>query len=216
MEINNFMTFNELKEKAKSYPLFKLEDIFKWFPAAKKQTTLNQINFWIKRGWLERVKNGVYRIKDFGPEDPFIIANFIYSPSYISLESALNYYSIIPDIPFGTTSVTIKKTKIFKIKSYGVFYYNHLKSDLFFGYKNVIVEKNYSYNIAFPEKALFDYIYLKAKGITSYEGFIEELRLSLTEDFNWKNLLKWQKLVPSKNKTFHELINILCQRYYGE
>ncbi len=210
------MTFNELKEKAKSYPLFKLEDIFKWFPTAKKQTTLNQINFWIKRGWLERVKNGVYRIKDFGPEDPFIIANFIYSPSYISLESALNYYSIIPDIPFGTTSVTIKKTKIFKIKSYGVFYYNHLKSDLFFGYKNVIVKKNYSYNIAFPEKALFDYIYLKAKGITSYEGFIEELRLSLTEDFNWKNLLKWQKLVPSKNKTFHELINILCQRYYGE
>jgi len=210
------MTFNELKAKVKNYPLFKLEDIFKWFPEARKQTTLNQINFWIKNGWLERIKSGIYKIKDFGPDDPFIIANFIYSPSYISLESALNYYSIIPDIPFGTTLVTIKKTKNFKTENYGIFYYSHLKPDLFFGYKNIIAEKNYSYNVAFPEKALFDYIYLKAKGIISCEGFIRELRLSLREDFNWKDLLRWRKLVPSKNKTFHKLINILCQRYYGK
>lgn len=207
------MTFNELKEKAKNYPLFKLEDIFKWFPEAKKQSTLNQIDFWIKKGWLERIKKGVYKLKEFEFKDPFIIANFIYTPSYISLESALNCYSIIPDIPFGITSATIKKTKEFKTKDYGVFYYSHIKSNLFFGYKTILVEKNYSYNIAIPEKALFDYFYLRAKGISSVEGFVEELRLSLPENFNWRNFKKWTKLVQKKNKIFHQLVEILIKKH---
>lgn len=207
------MIFNELKDKAKNYPLFKLEDIFKWFPEAKKQSTLNQINFWIQKGWLERIKRGVYKLKEFEVKDPFIIANFIFTPSYISLESALNCYGIIPDIPFGTTSVTIKKTKEFKIKNYGVFYYSHIKSDLFFGYKAVLTEGNYSYNIAFPEKALFDYFYLRAKGISSIEGFIEELRLSLPVNFNRKKFLEWQKFVSGKNKNFHKIIEVFLKKY---
>jgi len=36
------MTFNQLKNKAKDYPLFKLEDVFKWLPEAKRKITLNQ------------------------------------------------------------------------------------------------------------------------------------------------------------------------------
>lgn len=207
------MTFNELREKAKNYPLFKLEDIFKWFPDAKKQSTLNQVNFWIQKGWLESIKRGVYKLKDFETKDPFIIANFIYTPSYISLESALNCYGIIPDIPFGTTSVTIKKTKEFKTENYGVFYYSHTKSDLFFGYKAVLAEGNYSYNIAFPEKALFDYFYFRAKGISSVVGFIEELRLSLPVNFNWKKFLEWQKFVSGKNKNFHKIIEVFLEKY---
>ena len=207
------MTFNELKENAKNYPLFKLEDIFKWFPEAKKQSTLNQINFWIEKGWLEGIKRGVYKLKDFEIKDPFIIANFIYTPSYISLESALNCYSIIPDIPFGITSATMKKTKEFKTKNYGVFYYSHIKGDLFFGYKTILVDENYSYNIAIPEKALFDYFYLRAKGISSFEGFVEELRLSLPADFNWKKFLEWQKLVSGKNRNFHKIIEVFSKKY---
>lgn len=125
------MIFNELKNKTRDYPLFKLEDIFKWFPKAKRKTTLNQLNFWIKRKYLEEIKRGIYKISDYEIKEPFILANFIYSPSYISLETALNYYSIIPDIPFVTTSVTLNKTKTFKIKNYGSFSYSKVK-DYFF------------------------------------------------------------------------------------
>jgi len=53
------MTFNELKDKIKNYPLFKLEDVFKWFPKAKRQTTLNQLNFWSKKGYLENIIRGI-------------------------------------------------------------------------------------------------------------------------------------------------------------
>lgn len=207
------MTFNELKDRIKNYPLFKLEDVFKWFPKAERQTTLNQLNFWSKKGYLQNIIRGIYKLSDFELKDPFLLANFIYDPAYISLETALNYYSIIPDIPFATTSVTINKTKKFKTKSYGVFYYSHLKPDLFFGFKSILMEKKYSYNIALPEKALFDYLYLKAKKIESLEGFIEELRLSLPEKFNWQGFKNWTKLVPKKNKTFHKLVEILIKKY---
>lgn len=207
------MTFNELRKKCKNYPLFKLEDVLKWFPEAKKQTTLNQLSFWIKNNWVEQVRRGVYILKDSKIEEPFIIANFIYSPSYVSLESALNYYSIMPDIPFSTTSVTTRKTKKFRTKGYGIFYYKHLKPDLFFGYKTILIKKNYSYNIASQEKAIFDYFYLQREKIISPEGFIKELRLTLTKKFNWKKFLDWTKFVPARNKNFHNLINTFIQQY---
>ena len=207
------MRFYEIKEKAKNYPIFALEDIFKWFPKAKRGTILNQLSFWAKRGLIENICRGVYKIVDGELKDPFILSNFIYSPSYISLESALNYYGIIPDIPFGITSVTLNKTKIFKTKKYGVFYYHHIKPDLFFGFRTILVEKNYSYNIALPEKAIFDYFYLKAKKVESAEGFIEEMRLSLPKKFNLKKLKKWSNLVSKKNKTFFQLIEILTKKY---
>lgn len=209
------MTFNELRKKVKDYPIFKLEDVLKWFPEAKRQTTLNQISFWEKKGWIESLKKGIYILKESEVREPFIVANFIYSPSYISLESGLNYYGIIPDIPFGVTSVTINKTNLFKTESFGTFYYHHIMPDLFFGYKTILVGRNYSYNIALPEKALFDYLYLKAKKVDSFEGFIEELRLSLPKDFNWKSFLKWQGLVSIRNKTFHQILKAF-QEYYGQ
>lgn len=154
------MTFNELKTSAKNYPLFKLEDVFKWFPEAKRGTTLNQLNFWCQKGYLENIRREIYKLTDFDI-DSLVLANFIYTPSCISLETALNYYSIIPDIPFVVTSVTINKTKNFRTKNYGTFFYAHLKPELFFGFQSVLVKKNYSYNIAWPEKALFDYLYLR-------------------------------------------------------
>lgn len=207
------MNFLQLKEKAKNYPLFKLEDVFKWFPHAKKETTLNQLNFWTKKGYLERILKGIYKLSDFEIKDAFLISNFIYSPSYISLETALNYYSIIPDIPFAITSVTINKTKKISTQKYGIFYYHHLKPELFFGFKTILVEKNFSYNVALPEKALFDFFYLKAKKIESFEGFLKELRLSLPKNFNWKIFKEWAKLVSKRKKTFHQLIEVLIKKY---
>jgi predicted transcriptional regulator of viral defense system len=210
------MKINELKERSKNYPIFKLEDVFKWFPKAKRETTLNQLNVWVKKGYLENITRGIYKISDFELKDSFLLSNFIYSPSYISLESALNYYGIIPDIPFGITSVTLNKTKTFKTQKYGVFYYHHIKPELFFGFQTIFIEKNYSFNIALPEKAIFDYFYLKAKKVESPEGFIEEMRLSLPKKFNWRKLKNWTNLVSKKNKTFFQLMETLFKKYVSK
>jgi predicted transcriptional regulator of viral defense system len=209
------MIFNELKNRARNYPLFKLEDVFKWFPGAERATTLNQLNLWTQKGYLERIRRGIYKLSDFEIGEPFLLASFIYTPSYISLETALNYYSIIPDIPFAVTSVTTKKTITFRNKNYGVFFYSSIKPDLFFGFNSVLAEKKYGYNIALPEKALFDYFYLRAKKVKPTESFIEELRLSFPPDFHWQKFRKWVKLVSPKNKNFHQLNQILIQKYHA-
>jgi predicted transcriptional regulator of viral defense system len=41
----------------------------------------------------------------------FMVANKIYEPSYVSLESALAYYKIIPETVLGVTSISSRKTK---------------------------------------------------------------------------------------------------------
>ena len=206
------MTINELKQKAKNYPLFQLEDVFKWFLKAKRNTTLNQLRNWSKLDYLQRLKRGIYKLSDFEIEEPFILANFIYSPSYISLETALNYYSLIPDIPFQITSVTTLKTNNFDIKNYGVFSYSHIQPDLFFGYETIRGDKEYIYNIALPEKALFDYLYLSSKKVKLSNDFINGLRLSIPDNFDWKKIKKWLKGARLDNK-FNALIEQLIQKY---
>ena len=207
------MTFQQLRNQAINYPIFKLDDIFKWFPQAKRQTLLNQISAWIKKGDLEEIRRGIYKIGEYQIKDCFILADFIYSPAYISLESALNYYSIIPEVPFEITCVSLNKTKTFKTNCCGVFSYSHLKSSLFFGFNIIEIEKSYVYKIALPEKALFDYLYLKARKIENPEGFIKEMRLSLPKEFNWQAFEKWSKLVIANNKNFHILVKLLLKHY---
>lgn len=205
------MTFSLFKNKAKNYPLFKIADVFKWFPQSDRATTINQLSQWTKKGELQRLKRGVYKLADFEIKDSFILAGFIYSPSYISLETALNYYSIIPDIPFTVTSVTTNKTKDFSLKEFGKFSYRHLKPSLFFGFETIRVEQ-YSYNIALPEKALFDYLYLNAKSISA-KGFPKEQRFYFPQDFHWRQFKEYGSLVDPVNKKFHLLKDILLQKY---
>lgn len=208
------MTFLELKKQAIGYPIFKLEDIFKWFSQANRRTVIFQLNQWTEKGLLERLKRGVYKLADYKIKDELILANFLYTPSYISLETALNYYGIIPDIPFTVTSVSTKKTSVFKLKKYGRFSYSHIKPALFFGFTTVIPEKNYAYNIALPEKALFDFLYLNSRSaIFIPEKFLAEARFSFDKDFRWYLLKKWRKVVPPSRKRFHETLDLLIKKY---
>ena len=88
----------------------------------------------------------------------FLIANKIYSPSYISLESALSYYGIIPEGVFIYTSITTLKTRSITTPR-GTFRYSNVKPNLFFGYEWLIL-KDKTIKIAGLEKALCDYFYL--------------------------------------------------------
>jgi len=211
------MDYLAFRKKAQNYPLFKVEDVFKWFPKANRKGTLNQLNLWVKKGYLERISKGIYRLAEAEISDPFILASFLYGPSYITLESALNAYGIIPDIPFSTTSVALPKTKIFRTKNNGSFFYHHAKPGLFFGFHTASTPSSayhhYAYRIATPEKALFDYFYFRAKKVKNAAAFLEEMRLSLPKTFRADQLRKWSKLVSPKMKTFHALILALTQKH---
>lgn len=207
------MDYFSFLQKAKSYPLFKIADVLKWFPQADKSTVLNQLSSWGENGRVERIRRGVYKLPDHEIKDSFVLAAFLYSPSYISLESALNSAGIIPDIPFASTCVSLGKTQIFRSDAFGTFLYHHIKQELFFGFETVMSEKNYSYNIAGPEKALFDYFYLKAGKSENKEGFLEEMRLTLPSGFDARKLEQWSKLVSFRNKSFHKLVASFSKIY---
>lgn len=141
--------------------LFSTHDLYSLFPSEKREILRQQIHYWKKHSWIRPLKNGVYEI--IYPQQKSIpdlfLANKLYSPSYVSLETALSIYDIIPEVAMGVTSVTTKPTREFK-NYYGLFKYRTIKVKAFAGYR-IIEENKFKIKIADPEKALVDYIYFK-------------------------------------------------------
>lgn len=158
--------------------LFSTQDLFCLFPEVKKEILRQQIHYWKKHNWLRVLKNGLY--ETVYPQEKNIpdlfLANKLYSPSYVSLETALSIYNIIPEIAMGVTSITTKSTREFK-NYHGFFKYRSVKTAVFVGYR-IIEENKFKIKIAEPEKALVDYIYFKL--YDGYEIHIEEERFDLS------------------------------------
>lgn len=137
--------------------LFTLKTLRDILTIKKEGTLFSVVKKLVKAEVLLRLEKNKYLLKGAKIND-FVLANFIYSPSYISFESALNFYGIFSQFPYEISSATTNKTveKIFQNKA---FIYTHIKKDLFWGY-----EKKEGFLIALPEKALLDQLYLTAKG----------------------------------------------------
>lgn len=163
------MTYLELKENLPE--VFTFLDVIKIFPQGKVETVRMQLHRLVKKGQIRSLKRGLY-VFSGAQIDELKLAGFLYQPSYISLETALNYHGVMPDIPLEVTSVTTTTTK--KIENgFGRFYFQKVKPELFFGYSST------PFNIATKEKALLDFFYLRNK------RNISDLRLNLT-GFNHK------------------------------
>lgn len=86
-----------------------------------------------------------------------LIANHLYTPSYVSMSSALRYYGLIPEAVYTTQSMTLKHSKDFDTPL-GRFEYTHISKKAFsIGLTN-IRKDGYAFVIAIPEKALCDLI----------------------------------------------------------
>lgn len=142
----------------KSISLFTWEDLFKIFNF-NSNTAKALLGRLKKRGIIRPLTRGKYLflLAKKLPED-FEIANFIYGPSYISLESALSFYGIIDQFPYQITSITFRKARNFEVNGKN-FVYSHIKRSLFLDYR-----KENDYLIATPQKAVFDFFYLTYKG----------------------------------------------------
>jgi len=169
--LNQTTIIKKLNEQGLGF--FTTTDFKKLF-CVKQENTANKIlQRLTKKGILKKLAKRQYLFALLGTDD-FQIANFLYGPSYISLETALCFYGIISQFPYSITSVTTKRTKTINCldKEFG---YNHIKQSLFFGY----CKKN-GFLIALPEKALLDYLYFCSKGLRSFEK----------DDFDFTNIDK--------------------------
>ncbi|MFH1225901.1 MAG: hypothetical protein V1684_01275 [bacterium] len=165
------------------------------FDVPKKTASMFILNN-VKSGLFIKLRNNFYAIKDSNPDYSFI-ANKLYQPSYISLETALSHYNIIPEVVYGTTSITTKAPREFKTPI-GNFTYQHIKTEAFTGYQLQEIDR-YKALFAEPEKALADYLY-----------FVDLKKVSLNDRLKLKGvnrikLVEYAKLF--KRPSMLKLIN---------
>lgn len=160
--------------------VFSAIDFARLFKINRPDTVYKKLDRLTKKRIITRIIKGKY-LFDLNPPDDFTLVNFLYQPSYISLESALSFHGIITGFPYTVTSVTPRKTKTYLIsgKEYG---YTHLSLKWFFGY-----EKKEGFLMASPEKAFLDYLYLAFKGLRP--AAIDEFDLSTINRITLKDYL---------------------------
>jgi predicted transcriptional regulator of viral defense system len=119
-----------------------------------------QLSLWKQKGYLKSAKKGMYLLAD-NQIDKILMANEL-NDSYISLEFALSFYQIIPEIAQAITSVSNNRQEVVE-NDFGVFYYHKITPKLFTGFTLIqsVIKNNRVIKIAEPEKALFDLIYLR-------------------------------------------------------
>jgi hypothetical protein len=161
-----------------------------------------QLTQWAKKGYLLKLKNGIYAFqKDYEQIKGMEVAAVLYRPSYLSMESALSAYGFIPEMVYAYTSVTAKINRTFD-NQFGHFIYRHIKSELFWGYREVRSGSGW-YLIAEPEKALLDYLYLNLSKINTESDF-ENIRLNddrLRETLNREKFEQYLKAFNIKKLT---------------
>jgi len=170
------MIFREFETKIRALPAFNLNDVRKLDPSFHRQ----QLNYWHNQGYIKPLAGGYYILADRAVNEMylFMVANKIYGPSYISLESALAYYEVIPESVLGVTSVSSRKTKQYE-SAWGVFSYRSVKTQYMIGYQVIENTPGNKFKIAYLEKALLDYLYLNSEILSGAD--FEELRWNRTQ-----------------------------------
>ena len=157
-----------------------------------------QISRWVKSKKLIQLKRGLYLLAEpyrkISPSE-FYIASVLKTPSYISLEKALEYHGLIPEAVAVFTSVTTKRPESFKTPV-GRYDYQHVKPPLFWGYTSLNMGGQTVF-MADPEKALLDLFYLKHVKVSL--DYLKEMRLQNVENIKLNKLLEYARRFKKKN-----------------
>ena len=188
---------------------FNIHQVYAWQPCFDR----NNFVRWSKNGLLIRLRQGYYTFPEYKGKSDFTLyfANRIYRPSYVSLHTALSFYGMIPEAVVQITSVTSLKTASFT-NNFGEYNYKSIKQDLMFGYNLKPIADGQTLQLARPEKALLDLLYLYPFYNTGQE--LEYLRLDedfLQDDLDRKILEEYT--LKFKNKALENRVQIMINTY---
>ena len=121
---------------------------------------------------------------------PFLVANRLCQPSYVSLQSALAWHGMIPEHVPAVVSVTSGRPREYRT-ALGDYLYRHVKTPRFHGYRRIEVQRGQFAFVASPEKALLDLIHLTPRA----DGwpYLRELRLQNLASLDPKRLRRMAK-----------------------
>lgn len=176
-------------------PVFTLREALK-VSGLEYDTGRTQIARWVRMQRLVRLKNGLFALKgplDRGEIPVFYTANQFYSPSYISLESALSYYNLIPEQTFAVMSVCSKPTRKYVVMQTS-YVFRSVQPRFLTGY---VVEKEMGFDIriAEREKAVVDYLYFTIVDKTSPLDRLDLNSLNRKKLYEYASLIKEEKLM---------------------
>jgi predicted transcriptional regulator of viral defense system len=203
------MNYLEFKNRMFDLGCFNTHQVYAWKPDFDR----NNFVRWVKKGLLLRLRQGYYTFPEYKSKADFalFIANRIYRPSYISLHTALAFYGIIPEAVVQITSVTSLKTASFQ-NEFGEYEYKSVRKELMFGYDIKSIANGQSLQLALPEKALLDLLYLYPFYNTEQE--MEDLRLDedfLLDELDLQRLENY--LSKFKSKALQRRVRLLKNTY---
>ena len=188
--IDKFMKYNQLVDSIQRPVFTRHELLLQGFSFYDYQLSL-----WVKKGHLLRLRKGVYAFaREVDKVEGEEIAQVLYSPSYLSLESALSWYGFIPEMSYAYVSVTSRINRVFD-NYFGRFIYRHIKRELFWGYIAVSARHGH-YLLAEPEKALLDYLYLNLSRIKS-QADLDSFRFNYDQIDERIDKYKFQKYLQA-------------------
>lgn len=200
------MNIRQLIDKYAQQPL-PHQLLVSWLADYKRPN--DKINTLKTEGVLEALKKGLYiagpAIGTVRPE-PFLVANHMLGPSYVSVETAMSYYGLIPERVYEIASMTTKAARQFDTPL-GRFTYTHLPLPYYaFGLNRVQLSPDQVAMIATPEKALCDKIITTA-GLTfrsisgTYDYLVDGMRIeeSALKKLNVNRIQEWLGKAPKRD-----------------
>ena len=148
-----------------------------------------QLARWVRAGKIVPLRRGLYSLAPpYRKTDPhpFLVANAMKSASYVSLQSALAFYGLIPEYTPVVTSVTTGRPEHIET-GLGAFSFSHVKKSWFTGYRRVEVAPGQPVFLATPEKSLLDLVYLTPQA--DRMEYLRELRLQNLEQLDIQALM---------------------------
>ncbi len=129
-----------------------------------------------------------------------LVANHLYTPSYVSMSSALRYYGLIPEEVFTKQSMTLKHSRDFDTPI-GRFEYTYINKKAFSVGLTSIRKDDYAFVIATPEKALCDLI---ANSPNVNLRYLKDAKIYLTEDIR----MEWEDFMQFNPEILEEYIKV--------
>ncbi|OGF67688.1 MAG: hypothetical protein A2Y62_11225 [Candidatus Fischerbacteria bacterium RBG_13_37_8] len=177
---------NKLTEKffeIAPYGYFTYQEVATLFPESEDKR-YGLIKRAIAGGEIIHIRRGLYCLAPKYQKKSvnlYALAQHIYGPSYISLESALSWHNWIPEAVYSLTSVSSGKSKEFKTP-FGAFSYNRVPQKVFYtGVKRLTDDVGDVFFMAIQMKALADYVYVYKKNWAGLKPALDSLRIEPEE-----------------------------------
>jgi len=149
---NNEMLYDILNDKRTVYTL---PDIAMLVEESNFESINDKINYYVKTNRLNRPRKGIYVKNNYNPLE---LACRLYTPSYISLEYVLQQAGIIFQYDNTITAVSYLSRKLsIDNNNYS---YRKIKNEIIVD--NAGIEQVHNINIATPERAFLDILYLNS------------------------------------------------------